>query len=129
MSPHGIAEPPDQSLRNSSNKRPLNTLLIMLNFVTRRQKCSRYPLSRICAPRKSGPNFTKIEDLLSRNAPHQVKIITSRSPTRCTRKALHNFTPFSILATPFPGPNFTNLVPDISYSKAPSVNLPNFLFF
>jgi len=55
LSPYGIAEPPDQSLRNSGNECWLARALPLTLW----QKCVRYPPWKIFAPLKSTPKFTK----------------------------------------------------------------------
>jgi len=94
MSPHGIARPQIQSSPNSGKKFPLARPLNMQNFarlwsepidkilLRSDKKCPRYPWSKICAPRKSGPKFTKIfQGMLLTKSPNQPKFCHNRLQT------------------------------------------------
>jgi len=81
----------------------------------------------ICAPRKSGPKFTKIGDDLLRKMPLIMPNFIALGQT-IREKRYNFFTPFSILvnAEGLPVPKLTNLG-DYTYSKAPFIMRPHFV--
>jgi len=124
-SPHGFADPRDESLRNSGNKCRLARPLTMPNFVILLQKMSEIPAIENLCSWKSGPKFTKIwDDLLRTNAPY-----FARSVKRCTRKALQFFYILKYFGALGDSLGQSSLIWVVLYSKAPSIKLPNFIPF
>jgi len=124
MSPHGIAGPPDHSSRNSGNKCRLARPLTVPNFGTLRQKVlDMSAVENLCC-RKSGPKCTKIGENLLRTM-SVIMLISSCSAKRekSVRKLFLHLSIFWDLLS-HSSPIYT-----VVYSKAPSINLPNFATF
>jgi len=75
------------------------------NFVAHRHKCARYSLSKILAPWKSGPKFTKIAlDVLHTNAPHCANFVAFSQmmyDKSVTKNLLHPSVFWSLRGTPW----------------------------
>jgi len=129
-----IAEPSDQSSRNLGNKCRLARSITVPNFVALRHKCTRDPLSKICASGKVDQSSPKSLEI--RYAPMPLTVpISSRSTRRCTRKAsqiiktvLHPSV-ISILSLPRHSLGQSSPISALMYSKAWTTNVSNFVPF
>jgi len=86
------------------------------------KKCARYPLSKICAPRKSGPKFKIGDNSICTNTPHRAKFHRARSNDVRYKKFLHHY--FGARGDPLCqcSPMWMT-----TYSNNPSIKLPNFV--
>ena len=130
MSSYGIAGPPNQSSPKFLKTWHTPIPLTLPNFVALRQKCARYPLSKICAPGKRGPKFTKIGDeLLRTNAPRHA--IFHRARQTMHQKKSYKFCPHPSVFWRSRGDPLGQRSPIwlVMYSKATSIKLSNFVDF
>jgi len=115
-----------QSSLNSGNKCPFARHVTMPFFCATTRCVRNIRCRKFMLPKK----WTKVHQNSLRSAMHQcpwLRQISSRSAKRCTRKALQFFHILQYFGAPTGSLGQSSLISALMYSKAPSINLPNFV--